>query len=546
MWQLRNNSGRFLVSIGEEGVVLAYLLDGKVQHKLFVRKIDEKDTEKLFEIFAKDKQAMVSIYIDTLDQAYILKSLPGVNSIAINKVAKKQLDREVPEGYLKALLQVGRSNIARKDWLYVFISTAFEGKIKTWIDYFIQFPNVIEGIYFLPVEVGAVMDRLHRKKLAEGPLKEKLLNQLRGLFQQNTTSTIGNWSLFIAQHKSGGFRQIVFQGNKVIFTRLLDNINDPNPQVVAGNIEQEIVNALEYLSRIAPGSSIGEVIVHIAIASDISKMIRKNKLQTKQINIYTPYELAKELDCSTSVGEKDRFSDPLLLAAIAKYGQNIIKLHTPLTKKVYNFTRTVNVIAQGMKALAPIILLIALYLGIRGISYTQTANAIQSTIEVQKQQLDARRQLHDQEVAKVPDIKKIYEIVEFHNYFKAEGGDKIFGIINSLARIMPTYMAIKKISWKYKDPRYFKKREAANGSPLTSQEQEENFEVILNLSFVHNGNYEDLQGNYNKYVESLKKSFEKCTIRVSKLPADIAFSDAMGTVEIIANITFSQPYERER
>jgi hypothetical protein len=270
------------VSIGEEGIVVAYFIGNKLTKKTFVRSTNEQDSIELRKILLTDPDAYIHIFIDVQDQTYVQRTLPAISTFSISKLAYKRLEKETPKTHLKSCLQIGRTDVGRNDWIYVFISTAFESPISTWIQFFERYQNIIYGIHFLPVELSCVVKHL-KKTYNSSNHKVSIKNYLKFFTFGNKNKDHGNisiWEVLLTLNKSGGFRQVVFQDGKVIFTRLLNSIIDPNPDVIAGSIEQEITNSLEYLRRLSLKEK-DEVYINMIVSSDIKKNIRRSKFNAK-------------------------------------------------------------------------------------------------------------------------------------------------------------------------------------------------------------------------------------------------------------------------
>jgi hypothetical protein len=287
----------FQISIGEEGAVVIYIKDGAIKNKLFVKSIADNDSNKFKQLLLSDPNAYIEIYIDTLDQSYVQRSIPAVGSFAVSSIAKSRLEREVPKDNLKSLVQISRAESGRKDWVYTFISVPYEEPISSWVEFLLPYNNILKGIYFFPIEIYAIIQKLES-------FKPKALLEIG-------RSKKSEWDVVITQNKSGGFRQVAFLNGKIIFSRLLNNISDPIAEVIAGNIEQEITNSLEYLTRLSLGYE-ESINVYTILSEDVNKYIRTDKIKATNFFQYTPYSLAEKLELKNVATVSDKFTDPVI------------------------------------------------------------------------------------------------------------------------------------------------------------------------------------------------------------------------------------------
>lgn len=528
------------IAIGEEGAVVVHSEAGYAKTKLFVRSTEVDDSAKLVELLEKHTLVPIYIYIDTLDQSYVQRTLPGVGQIGINSIAQKRLDKEVPKGYFKAHVQIGRSMSGRQDWIFTFISAAFEHPLSTWINFLMPFKNVITGIYFMPVELYAVVQKL--KKLAienrqynvQEDKKSKTKRTLLDLLRPKASASESKWELYFSQNKTGGFRQVAFQDGKIIFSRLINNINDPSAEVVAGNIEQEIANSIEYMTRLSLGKE-KEIDVYLVIAGDIIKHLRKDRIRSNNLFSFTPFELAHKLKVPEASTEKDKFADPTILTFFSKQTAKYITLHTDATRKVYWLTQFIDKLGVVIYLLIPILFIANLYF-INGII------DIKSSIkQIQNKTLGFAAQLTEQNKnlslvsSKIQDsldidhVNEISDVYGFLNKYNVMPTDVVFRLSSSL----PQYARIKSIKWDYKDEALVPTSKSSEGNVLTMKERKYGIIVEMEVVIKSSGKtFEELEGKYkefNGYVTSKLNDFD---VSISELPQNFSFQDITKPISI--------------
>ncbi len=537
----KRKQNTFQVSVGEEGAVVVYSQSGYAKAKIFVKSVEQSDTEKLRELLAQDRDAMIYIYIDTLDQSYVQRSLPAVSSMGVGKVAQKRLEKEVPKDHLKAAVQIGRSPIGRKDWIYTFISSGMEPPVSTWIEFFLPFHNVIAGIYFLPVELYSVVTKLKHLAQKENQFqakdKKSGLSKLLSSFRGDNGSSAGRWEVYLSQNKTGGFRQVAFQDGKIVFSRLLNNINDPLPDIVAGNIEQEIANSIEYMSRLSLGTD-QEVDVYLILSSEILRYLRKEKIKATNLFVYSPFELANRLKVTEAAAEKDKFADPTILTIFSKVPNKIITLHTAVTGKVFRATQMINFIGFFFVFLIPFFAILIVY------NITSVTDLKSSIAQIKNQALNFQAQLNEQKKrlelteSRIKEPIKpdhILELVELWKFFNVQQRNPILEI-SKLSKMMPLYARAKVIKWNFTDQMLFNYNtviDSTKRSDMLAKTREFSLDMGFEIVVKRTGSsYEELEQKYSSLTDDITKAFADYDISVSELPQSITFQDTNAPISV--------------
>jgi cell division protein FtsL len=544
LFQRKKNT--FQVSIGEEGAVVVYTQSGYAQAKIFVKSTEQADTEKLRELLSHDRDAMIYIYIDTLDQSYVQRSLPAVSAMGVNKVAQKRLEKEIPKGHLKACVQIGRAPSGRKDWIYTFISSGIEPPISTWIEFFLPFHNVIAGIYFLPIEIYSVVTKLKALAQKENQFQQKDkrsgLGKFLSFLQPTASTNSGRWEVYLSQNKTGGFRQAAFQDGKIIFSRLLNNINDPSPDVVAGNIEQEVANSIEYMTRLSLGAE-QEVDVYLILSSEILRYLRKEKIKATNLFTYSPFELANKIKVPEAASEKDKFIDPTLLTALSKVKSKIMTLHTPITEKVYNATQIINYIGLTFVFLIPVMIVFIIYFA------NNIFDLKASIVQVKNQALNFQVQVNEQKKkltqteGKIKESLKaahVIELVNLYKFFKSASADPEV-VIEKFSQVMPPYARVKVIRWNYDEPVMFGTQSSDKSvkTSIIGKKREYALNIDLEVVMRRTGStFDELEQKYTSFTKDIMKTFPDFDISISELPQVISFQESNSPVSLAVKLVY--------
>lgn len=306
---------KFVVSIGDEGAILTLVDGGKLLKRAFATSPSSKD---FMGMFSSAPKAPIYILVDVVDQAYIQHTLPPVSALNINKLVSRKLEKDFDENDIKAALQIGREKEGRKDWQYLFVSVRNIPPVSEWVDAIANLDNPFGGIYLLPVEGMNLIKDIKKVLRPSIPTQGEV-----------------KWDILVSHNRVGGFRQIVFKNGQIVFTRIAQPIGGQTPDVVAGNIEQETLNTIEYVRRLGYVDEEG-LDVYIIASRDVKNVIDVNTIPARSHYILTPFEMAGKLGIQGAAEESDRFGDVVAAVYFANCKSHIISLHTEYTKQIKN------------------------------------------------------------------------------------------------------------------------------------------------------------------------------------------------------------------
>lgn len=284
---------RFILLIGDEGAILVFMQGHKVVRRLFAPSPQPSHSEAIVEIMQSNPSVPLTILMDVIDQQYVPQTFPPVSSLSVGGLVKRRLDRDFQPEDLKGSLQIGRDKTGRKEWKYLLVSLAKTPLVAEWLDLMLDLPNQTKGIYLVPIEAVNYVAMLTKKLSAEKPRA---------------------WQLLISHNKVSGFRQVVTHNGKLIFTRVSQAIDDAIPAVIAGNIEQEIINTIEYLKRLEFRDS-ADLEATVIVSQDVIDSIDIKRFNFGRSAVLNPLAVAEALGLEQAALSADRFGDVVLAAA---------------------------------------------------------------------------------------------------------------------------------------------------------------------------------------------------------------------------------------
>lgn len=321
---------QFVLMIGDEGGILIFMQGKKVQRRLFAPSPRPDHTATVTELMRNHPKVPLYILADVLDQQYVRQSFPPVSALGVGGLVRRRLDRDFQAEDMKGSLSLGRDKEGRKEWNYLLIALANTPLIQQWLDLVVELPNELRGVYLTPVESQNYIPILKRCMPVQAPASP--------------------WQLLVSHNKISGFRQAVLRDGKLVFTRVTQAIDDVVPAVLAGNIEQEIINTLEYLRRLGfQDNNTLEIIV--ICAQEVKEVLDIKRFSAATANMLTPMEVAEALGLEQAALSADRFGDVVMAACFAQTRRHVLRFQTAYAKQLTQFY-TIRRAVFGLAALA--------------------------------------------------------------------------------------------------------------------------------------------------------------------------------------------------
>ncbi len=319
---------KFVLTIGDEGAILI-CMDGKTLLRRFF--ITSPTSPDFINFLSSYPDAPLYILVDLVEQAYIQQTLPPVSSFNVSKLIARKLEKDFDATDIKAAMSMGKDKGKKKEWNYLFISVRNIPPFSDWVEAASNLPNYFAGIYLLPIEGMSFLKDIkkHQAKIqkeAAGDSKEKITMDAK-------------WQIIVLHNRVGGFRQIVFKNDRVLFTRMAQPIGGQTPDVIAGNIEQETLNTIEYIRRLGFEDDMG-VDIFVVTSSTVKEALEAVPKTSKSPIVLTPFELAEQFGLESAAEERDRFGDVVFAAHFVNTKKHILPLFTDYIKKVNGFIKT--------------------------------------------------------------------------------------------------------------------------------------------------------------------------------------------------------------
>jgi hypothetical protein len=484
---------KFVLIIGDDGAILVLLNKHNVEKRLFAPSSSIVDRREIASLITKYPTVPIYVMLDNMEQSYTKQTLPAVSSMAIGGLVQKRLDRDFAASDIKGAILLGRDLEGRRDWIYMFASAPLTPSISEWIEYISSLENKFTGIYMLPVEMENFVRKLHKTAVKEK--KEE-----------------ASWKLIVTYNKTSGFRQVVLQNDKVIFTRLIRPGKDMQSDIVAGNIEQEVLNTIDYMRRLSFGDDEKIEIIGV-LSADLKKSLSGTKIRGNPIELYTPFEAANLIGLKNVVEENDKYAD-LVIAANFINSKAILKLENEINKKANLLIALGTVASMAVVAIVPILVFYSLYSIYLIITISEKVQDLENDkAQIEKKWKDAR-QTDDYNI---DEANKLTDVYTLHK--KLKNSISPLDLISKTSIAQKDFALTKSLNWN------FEKAASANGAPETGDPKYVE-KAIFNLEFSKVGEGpEELFKNFDEFKAVLKKQLEGYKMDITELPSTINFDD---------------------
>jgi hypothetical protein len=485
----KKGARRFVLIIGDEGAILIFMHGSRVMRRLFAPSPQPSHSEAMGEIMAANPQVPIYVLVDVLDQQYIPQTFPPVSSLSVGGLVKRRLDRDFQPEDLKGSLPLGRDKTGRKEWKFLLVALAKTPLLTEWLDRLVELPNEMKGVYLVPIEA---------------------VNYVATLGKRLSGEKARPWQLFISHNKVSGFRQVVMHDGRLVFTRVSQAIDDAIPAVIAGNVEQEIINTIEYLKRLEFRDN-ADLEATIVVSQDVLESLDLNRFGFARASALTPITVAETLGLEQAALSADRFGDVVMAAAfgIAK-------------KRLLRFSNTyIDRLAKLYKARMAIKLVAALIvlglLGMAGMSFIGMMGDY-SAISKANRKLSALQDELDKERKKVDslnqDVAFKSAVVATHDaYFKDVSQPDDF-----VAAIMPLLSPSQRVVSMVWENKTGKSGSGTQSTPPAGA-ADLPIKITLEVDFSGGGTTLDLvEKTSDEFVNALKSRLTQYDVTANSFP----------------------------
>lgn len=576
---LNKNTSQFVYLVGDEGAILVYLERGRVVHRLFAPQPTEELARDILKLFGEHPNTPIYVLVDVMDQSYVRHKLPPVSSFSLGKLVKRRLQRDFGQDEITGAINLGRDTEGRKDWNFLMISLSPTATFTKWLELIYELPNYFAGVYLLPVESKSILTafsqamyaQLHQKhapvisrdaaienlRLDEAILsrpvsskkglseiidrlfikvyrkKDEVRYNLKGRKSKEKREAAKDaeknnavqWKVLVCNNKVSGFRQVVMRNEQIMFTRQMQPIENAPPELIAGSVEQELQNTLEYLRRMSYNPKDG-MEVYIVVGRAIKEFISLASSEEMRVCVMTPFEAATLIQRTESMQEGDRFADVLVSGYFGSLEEKNLKLSTKVSRI---FDAYYKKIIYSKVVFSVVLVSLVLALGYGMLSWWSLDDEV-----TQKQMQERVRQVALKAIKKesssiVADVNFLTDLIAFEE-FLTENIPNPIQFTDVLAAVLVNNGKLVSFAWSANDMGLSDKNSIA--LPITERAKPQT-KINFTVRVVHQ------EATWSTFVSATQLYFDKimqvCTafntpkyhVTHSALPGTVQQSDAI-------------------
>ncbi len=431
-------SSCFIYFIGDEGGILIHVEKGVVARRLFAPSPSAEHLEPFTTLLNEHSKLPVYALIDVIDQSYVRHSMPPVTALGVKRLVQRRISRDFPKDNINGALPLGREKTGRKEWLFLLISLANNDTLKGWVEHISSLENRFQSIHLVPVECEIFLTELHNKYVLETEGKQAKVKRGKKAGTDQDT-----WLILVSHNKTGGVRQVVLKNGQLIFTRLTQSTDNASPEVLAGSIEQEIANTLEYLKRLSYNEH-DKLAVYGIISPEAKDMINLNlEGSNSKFKIFSPYEVAQLFKLEQAVLSGDKYGDVVLGTAFAVAPKKRLSLASPALEALNGLYSKLALVKWGgaLLTLAMVGLLVTTYL-----SWDEATAGLREE-EKELRILESDLEKLNEKTERLPDnVNKISGLIMLDKKLR-ERKQNAFSEMEKLSQLVRDDQLISNIAW---------------------------------------------------------------------------------------------------
>ena len=520
----------FHIIIGAEGIVVSLFRHGKVKKRIFLPDMESPKLQLVSGLFSRYPKTKVHFYIDDLSQHYVVNNIPPVSALYLNGIVKRKLVKEISDTPIKAALRLGRSEVGKKDWIYIFIASQYYPPTSTWIEFFEQFNNPCSGISFLSIETSMMLKYLR----PEGTVKKSFLQKIGSIFRREKNEE-AIWDIIIMRTKSTGYRQLGYKNGVICFSRVLTDITNDDPVVTMNILYSEINKSIEYLSRLAFTEE-DKLFIHIIMEDAQIESMKSMSFRYGSIVLHTPESILNSMSIKDSSYKDPKvFIEPILLHLFEKSGRKDHVSFTEFMRRRYTFTLFSTIFSYFLRLIALGSFVLAIYYTWKFRGERNALLEVRESVREVKESLEKtekEKKLLEEKFSNKIEAEKVDKLLDIYK-FVYSGKPSPYSMIKKLQGIDRSYLTLKRFVWNNYRNYYLDEDKAIvlGGKGIFSG-------ADITLLFYHDVSYTEDNTRYQKLTSYINKEFNDADVYLSGLPSAFKLNEERKTSSITLNISY--------
>lgn len=268
--RLLSGGRRFILSIGDEAVVLTLLRRGQVEDAWVAAPDPAEGAADILTALAGHRAAPVSVLMDAFEQVFREEKVPRVGLLDQKKVINRHLHMAFPGNNLQAAMPHGQDPQGNR--FYLFASIPPTEQVKGWLNVLTRAGRPPAGIHMLPLES---------------------LEMLRALTPRQQVQGV-RWRMLFTFNMTGGLRQIVAKQSRLMLTRLTPPPPDDSSIAPVDIITRDYQQTLSYVKRM--GYQRGDHLDLVVLAEEpLASALKAREWEAHNLTVLSPHMAGEPL-----------------------------------------------------------------------------------------------------------------------------------------------------------------------------------------------------------------------------------------------------------
>ncbi len=488
---------RFVLVIGNEGAMLAYVAGGRVEQSWSISDLEEHSFDTFARALDRNRRLPLVVLIDVLEQSYRREAIPPVNMIDRPKVLARRLNIAFPAIDFKAALPLREEVGQRGDFAYLFVGLPTSPELDSWIEFLHSIRNPVTSLALLPIESAGLAAALARAVSSDEDAPV-------------------DWTLLISREQTGGIRQIVVRGEKLSITRLTPApAAASTPADIALAISQEMTSTLGYLTRL--GFSANDRLNVVIIGSEAMRgAIEDRPVPGRVTTFLTAAEAASLLGLAEIEDSEDGYGDLLHVAWAAKKRRPSLQMAGEvLGRRQVQMVAARRLVTAGMAMSAAVIAAYCVFLALDLLDAQYRVEMRQSGEARLKFQLGELQRKIDE----YPDRPlRVIAALEYHDRLNLQSAAPI-PVLAAISDSLGPSIRLKSLSWDSEDVRRAQKK--SQNTNQSKEVREPGFDVSLAVDLAQFSDADRAIAETNALAERLATHFTEQQVNIVRQPLDI-------------------------
>lgn len=315
-WMKLFSSEYLIFLIGDDSAIFLHLKKGDVLCRLFLSNVYDFNASDLFEYMHRHAKIPLYIFLSNIDQKYVIKTVPQIGLFGFDLFLKMRLKKDFSSFDIREFHNISELKSTQNKHEYMFVLGKTSSYIDEWLTVITKYSENFKGMSMFPPALNTVLQEYTSVELP------------------SSKDTNYEWVVFVVCTKVSGFTHIVLKNGVMLFSRLVQMMNDISPNILVGSIYQDIENTLNLVTKFGFSRQKDKVRLFCVLPSDLKTTFIGVANEKMEVSVIDMRKFAEKNEI-TGVCLDDRFADTVLCTAITRHLSHLCVFRTEKVREFY-------------------------------------------------------------------------------------------------------------------------------------------------------------------------------------------------------------------